>query len=228
MSPVILMRFRMKPFIIGVAGGSGSGKSTVTEQIIHAIGSENVTIFIQDHFYLDRSNLSMEERNRVNFDHPAALDWELMTKLFDDLANGVPIQMPQYDFTSHTRKPETVTMVPAQIIVVEGIFGLYEEKMCNQMSLRIFVDTAADIRLMRRLKRDIGERARTLESVIEQYTKFVRPMHKKFVEPTKESAHIIIPHGSNKAALEMIVSRIQTVINGHKINLNEGMFFEEE
>ena len=222
------MKSTFQPFIIGVAGGSGSGKSTVTEQIIHAVGSENVTIFIQDNFYLDRSNLTMEERNRVNFDHPAALDWELMRKLFDDLANGVPIQMPQYDFTTHTRKAETVTIAPAQIIVVEGIFGLYDETMCNHMALRIFVDTAADIRLMRRMKRDIGERARTLDSVMEQYSKFVRPMHKKFVEPTKEAAHIIIPHGSNKAALEMIVSRIQTVINGHKINLNHDMFFEEE
>jgi uridine kinase len=218
----------MKPFIIGVAGGSGSGKSTVTDQIIHAVGNENVTIFIQDNFYLDRSNLSMEERERVNFDHPAALDWDLMTKLLDDLANGVPVEMPQYDFTTHTRKAETKTVVPAKIIVVEGIFALYDESMCEQMALRIFVDTAGDIRLMRRLRRDIVERARTLDSVLEQYAKFVRPMYKKFVEPTKQSAHIIIPHGSNKAALEMIVSRIQSVINGDTIRLSDDMFFEEE
>ncbi len=218
----------MKPFIIGVAGGSGSGKSTVTEQIIHAVGAKNVTIFIQDNFYLDRSNLTMEERERINFDHPAALDWQLMTKLLDDLANGLVVEMPQYDFTTHTRRAETISVIPAKVIVVEGIFGLFDEAMCRQMALRIFVDTAGDIRLMRRLKRDINERARTLDSVIEQYSCFVRPMYKKFVEPTKASAHIIIPHGSNKAALEMIVSRIHSVLNGQRIDLNDNLFFEEE
>lgn len=219
----------MKPFIIGVAGGSGSGKSTVTEQIVHAVGEENVTVFIQDNFYLDRSNLSLEERDRVNYDHPAALDWDLMTKLLQDLENGLPVEMPQYDFKTHTRKNETKIVVPAKVIVLEGIFGLYDDKMCKQMALRIFVDTAGDIRLMRRLKRDLAEgRWPDVDSVIEQYSKFVRPMYKKFVEPTKQAAHIIIPHGSNKAALEMIVSRIHTVLNGHKINLDDDLFFEEE
>lgn len=218
----------MKPFIIGVAGGSGSGKSTVTEQIVRSVGVDNVTVFIQDNFYLDRSYLSVAERERVNFDHPDALDWALMTKLLNDLKNGLPVEMPQYDFTTHTRRAETKTVVPAKIIVVEGIFGLFSEEMCRQMALRIFVDTAGDIRLMRRLKRDISERGRTLESVIEQYSKFVRPMYKKFVEPTKQDAHIIIPHGSNQAALEMIVSRIHCVINQHDINVNDDLFFEEE
>jgi uridine kinase len=218
----------MKPFIIGVAGGSGSGKSKVTEQIIHAVGAEKVTVFIQDNFYLDRSHLTPEERSRVNFDHPSAFDWTLMTKLLDDLANGVPVEMPQYDFTTHTRLAATKTVTPAKIIILEGIFGLYNEEMCKQMALRIFIDTAGDICLMRRLKRDISERNRTLDSVIEQYSQFVRPMHKKFVEPTKQKAHIIIPNGSNKAALEMIISRIQSVFNGDKINLDDGMFFDEE
>lgn len=218
----------MKPFIIGVAGGSGSGKSTVTEQIVRAVGADNVTVFIQDNFYLDRSHLTMEERERINFDHPEALDWDLMTKLLNDLKDGLPVEMPQYDFATHTRKAETQTVVPARIIVLEGIFGLFSEDMCKQMALRIFVDTAGDIRLMRRLKRDISERRRTLDSVIEQYSKFVRPMYKKFVEPTKQSAHIIIPHGSNKAALEMIVSRIQNVLSEQKINLDDDLFFEEE
>lgn len=218
----------MKPFIIGVAGGSGSGKSTVTEQIVRAVGADNVTVFIQDNFYLDRSHLTMEERERINFDHPEALDWDLMTKLLNDLKDGLPVEMPQYDFATHTRKTETQTVVPAKIIVLEGIFGLFSEDMCKQMALRIFVDTAGDIRLMRRLKRDISERKRTLDSVIEQYSKFVRPMYKKFVEPTKQSAHIIIPHGSNKAALEMIVSRIQNVLSEQKINLDDDLFFEEE
>lgn len=218
----------MKPFIIGVAGGSGSGKSTVTEQIVRAVGTENVTVFIQDNFYLDRSNLSMEERNKINFDHPDALDWELMSKLFDDLTNGLPVEMPQYDFSTHTRKAEAKTIIPARIIVLEGIFGLYNEEMSKKMALRIFVDTAGDIRLMRRLKRDISERARTLDSVLEQYTKFVRPMYKKFVEQTKERAHVILPNGSNKAALEMIVSRVHSALNNQTIQIENDLFIEED
>ncbi|RTL02378.1 MAG: uridine kinase [Proteobacteria bacterium] len=216
----------MKPFIIGVAGGSGSGKSTVTEQIVRSVGVDNVTVFIQDNFYLDRSYLSVAERERVNFDHPDALDWALMTKLLNDLKNGLPVEMPQYDFTTHTRRAETKTVVPAKIIVVEGIFGLFSEEMCRQMALRIFVDTAGDIRLMRRLKRDINDRGRTLDSVIQQYSKFVRPMYKKFVEPTKQAAHIIIPHGSNQAALEMIASRIHCALNGQ--TFIDDMTFDEE
>ncbi len=218
----------MKPFIVGVAGGSGSGKSTVTEQILRAVGAENVTVFIQDNFYIDRSSLTMEERDKINFDHPDALDWELMNKLFSDLTNGLPIEMPQYDFTSHTRKSETKSVLASKIIIVEGIFGLYSDEMVKRMALRIFVDTAADIRFMRRLKRDISERGRTVESVIEQYTKFVRPMYKKFVEHTKEYAHVILPNGSNKAALEMIVSRVLSAINNHNIAIDNDLFFEEE
>jgi uridine kinase len=219
----------MKPFIIGVAGGSGSGKSTVTEQIIHAAGAESVTVFMQDNYYLDLSHLTMEERDKVNFDHPDSLDWELMEAQLDALANCVPIEMPQYDFRTHTRNAETKTVVPAQIIIVEGIFGLFDDTMCKQMELRIFVDTAGDIRLIRRLKRDLAEgRWPSVDSVIEQYSKFVRPMYKKFVEPTKRNAHIIIPHGSNKAAIEMIVSRIHSVLSKHQINLDDDLFFEEE
>lgn len=218
----------MRPFIIGVAGGSGSGKSTVTEQIVRSVGSENVTVVIQDNFYKDRSHLSPQEREKINFDHPDALDWDLMRVIVNDLKDNVPVEMPQYDFTTHTRKSETKTIVPAKIIVLEGIFGLFDDEMCEQMALRIFVDTAGDIRLMRRLKRDINERGRSLDSVIQQYSKFVRPMYKKFVEPTKQAAHIIIPHGSNQAALEMIASRIHCVLNGQKFAIDDDMTFEEE
>lgn len=219
----------MKPFIIGVAGGSGSGKSTVTEQIVRAVGADNVTVFLQDNFYLDRSNLTMEERDGLNYDHPDALDWALMSKLFSDLSNGLPIEMPLYDFATHTRRLESKTIVPAKVIVLEGIFGLYDEEMVKRMSLRIFVDTAADIRLMRRLKRDLNEgRWPDVDSVLLQYTKFVRPMYKKFVESTKEYAHVILPNGSNKAALEMIVSRVLSAINNHNIAIDNDLFFEEE
>jgi uridine kinase len=218
----------MKPFIIGVAGGSGSGKSTVTEQIIRAVGLNNVSVFLQDNYYLDRAHLTPEERNKINFDHPDAFDWALMKKQLDDLYHSLPIEMPEYDFTTHTRRVETKLVVPAKVIIVEGIFALYDEKMCKQMALRIFVDTTADVRLMRRLKRDIVERARTMDSVLTQYNRFVRPMYKKFVEPTKQRAHIIIPHGSNQAALEMIVSRIQSVLNGQQRIIEHDILFEED
>ena len=218
----------MKTFIIGVAGGSGSGKSTVTEQIINSVGLDNVSVVLQDHYYLDRSHLSIQERDRINFDHPDALDWSLMKSQLNDLYNGLPIQIPEYDFTTHTRRHVTNTILPAKVIIVEGIFALFDSDMCNQMSLRIFVDTATDIRLMRRLKRDIAERGRTVDSVLKQYSQFVRPMYRKFVEPTKRKAHIIIPHGSNKAALEMIISRIQSVISGHNINVVDNIDYDDD
>lgn len=216
----------MKPFIIGVAGGSGSGKSTVTDQIINSIGRENVSVFQQDHYYLDRAELTPAEREKINFDHPDAFDWPLLTRHVDDLCNGLPIEMPIYDFTTHTRKVQTHLVIPAKVIIIEGIFAFYDEAVVRQIALRVFVDTSADVRLMRRLKRDIQDRGRSLDSVIKQYTQFVRPMHLKFVEPTKRRAHIIIPHGSNKAALEMIISRISSVINGDQIKLDGD--FEEE
>ena len=219
----------MRPFVIGIGGGSGSGKSTVTEQIINAIGADNVTVFLQDSYYLDRSYLSLAEREKLNFDHPDAFDWALMKKHINDLCHGLPIDMPEYDFTLHTRKIETKAILPEKVIIVEGIFAFYDEEMSNHMALRIFVDTSADIRLMRRMKRDIVERGRTMESVLRQYTHFVRPMYKKFVEPTKRRAHIIIPHGSNKAALEMIISRIQSVLTGQQIIINDDdCLFEDD
>ncbi len=218
----------MQPFIIGVAGGSGSGKSTVTEQIVRAVGESTVCVFRLDNYYLDRSSITAEERSRINFDHPNAFDWDLMRHQLNSLYNGLSIEMPEYDFTTHTRKKETLTILPAKIIIVEGIFSLYEESMCGHMALRIFVDTASDVRLMRRLRRDIIERGRTVESVLQQYSYFVRPMYNKFVEPTKRRAHIIIPHGSNKAALEMIISRINSVLNDHAIIVEEDFLFVEE
>lgn len=218
----------MQPFIIGVAGGSGSGKSTVTEQIVRAVGEVDVCVFRLDNYYLDRSSISAAERNKINFDHPNAFDWDLMKQQLDNLSNGLSIEMPEYDFTTHTRKSEALTVLPAKIIIVEGIFSLYEEAMCSHMALRIFVDTAPDVRLMRRLRRDILKRGRTVESVLQQYSYFVRPMYNKFVEPTKRRAHIIIPHGSNKAALEMIISRINSVLHEHTIIVEEDFLFIEE
>ena len=218
----------MKPFVIGIAGGSGSGKSTVTEQIINAIGVDNVAVFLQDSYYLDRSHLTPDQREKINFDHPDAFDWALLKKHINDLCHELPIDMPEYDFTTHTRVVDTRLIFPEKVIIVEGILAFYDEEIYNQIALRIFVDTSADIRLIRRLKRDIIERCRTVESVLLQYIHFVRPMYKKFVEPTKRRAHIIIPHGSNKAALEMIISRIRSVLDGQQIVINDNMFFEDD
>ncbi len=215
-------------FIIGVAGGSGSGKSTVTEQIINSVEKNSVSVFLQDNYYLDRSHLTMAEREQINFDHPNALDWDLMKSQLKNLYEGNQIEQPVYEFSTHTRSSKIQKISPAKIIIVEGIFALYDEWITKHMALRIFVDTAPDIQLMRRLKRDIVERERTLDSVLEMYSQRVRPMYKKFVEPTKRRAHIIIPHGSNKAALEMIVSRIKSVINNQNITISSGWNFEED
>lgn len=218
----------MKPFFIGVAGGSGSGKSTVTDHIVSAIGYDKVSVINQDCYYKNLSHISFEERCLRNMDHPDSFDWELLFDHIESLASGMPIDMPGYDFTTHTRKSTTTTILPTKVMIIEGLFPLYDEKLAKKMALRIFVDTAADICLMRRLKRDIAERGRSLDSVLTQYHKFVRPMYRKFIEPTKRRAHIIIPHGSNKAALEMIVSRIHSVLNGHQFFTDKELFFEDD
>lgn len=215
----------MSSFIIGVAGGSGSGKSTVTEHIVGAIGADKVAVIIQDNYYVDLGHLTPEQRRKVNFDHPDSFDWELMLKQIDDLSNGVPIEMPTYDYSRDTRRADTITVLPAPIIVIEGLFALLDASMRKYMSLRIFVDTADDIRFIRRLQRDIIERGRSTESVIKQYLESVRPMHRQFIEPSKRNAHIIIPHGANKAALEMLVARVRAAINHEELSVST--YFEE-
>ncbi len=217
----------MTCFIIGVAGGSGSGKSTVTEHIVNAIGSNKVVVVMQDYYYKDLSHLTLEQRKLINFDHPDAFDWELLKLHIDNLYNGLPIEMPTYDYVEYTRKKETLTVMPASVVVFEGIFSLMDNNLRNLMALKIFVDTAPDIRFIRRLQRDIEYRGRTVQNVIKQYLEFVRPMHKKFIEPTKRFSHIIIPHGANRAALEMIIARVNAVLNKEDI-LIETDYFDEE
>lgn len=216
----------MASFIIGVAGGSGSGKSTVTEHIVQAIGLENVAVIMQDLYYKDLSHLSIENRRKVNLDHPDAFDWELMTAHVLNLYNGIPVQMPTYDYANYIRLPETTLTMPAPVVVFEGIFALMDKSLRDIMALKIFVDTAADIRFIRRLQRDIVQRGRNVESVVRQYLDFVRPMHSQFIEPTKRNSHIIIPHGANKAALEMIVARVHAVL--HNQELVENSYFDED
>ena len=217
----------MTCFILGVAGGSGSGKSTVTEHIVNSIGRDKVVVIMQDYYYKDLAHLTLEQRKKINFDHPDAFDWELLKQHIDCLYNGIPIEMPTYDYVEYTRKKETITVLPAQVVIFEGIFALMDADLRKLMALKIFVDTAPDIRFIRRLTRDIESRGRSVESVIKQYKEFVRPMHKKFIEPTRRFSHIIIPHGANRAALEMIVARVQAVLNNEKIIL-EADYFDEE
>lgn len=215
----------MSCFIIGIGGGSGSGKTTVTKQIVKLVGKDKVTVLLQDNYYLDRSNLSPKERESINFDHPDALDWVLIRQHLSDLAKGKEVCVPEYDFTTHTRKETTSQVTPSQIIIFEGLFALYDEEVLKKLSLRVFVDTAADIRLIRRLRRDIVERNRTMDSVLTQYMHYVRPMYRKYVEPTKHLAQVIIPHGSNKAALEMMVSRIHAVLGGSSVIIDDEFMF---
>lgn len=203
-----------KPFVIGIAGGSGSGKSTVTRQVLASVGADMTAVLFQDDYYLDQTHLSPEERSKTNYDHPDAFDWPLMMQHVQALRSGQSIEMPTYDFTQHNRDTQTITVLPAPIIVIEGLFALYDAELRKMMSLKIFVDTASDVRFIRRLQRDIAERGRTADSVIAQYLETVRPMHKQFIEPTKRYADVILPHGANGPAVDIITTKVQSLI-GH-------------
>ncbi|HEY8905184.1 MAG TPA: uridine kinase [Rhodoferax sp.] len=201
-----------KPFVIGVAGGSGSGKSTVTRQVLASIGPDMASVLYQDDYYLDQTDMSPEERRKTNYDHPQAFDWPLMMQHLQALRRGEPIEMPTYDFTAHNRANQTITVKPAPVIVVEGLFALFDAELRKMMSLKIFVDTAADVRFIRRLQRDMAERGRSAESVISQYLDTVRPMHKQFIETTKRHADVILPHGANGPAVDIITTKVLTLI----------------
>ena len=200
--------------ILGVAGGSGSGKTTVVNNIIERIGEENVLLLQHDSYYRDLSHLSFEERKKQNFDHPSALETELMIRHLDALKGGYQIDLPVYDFVAHTRSEKTIRIAPKKIILVDGILIFAEPDLREQMDIKLFVDTDDDVRLLRRLKRDISERGRDLDGVLNQYEKYVRPMHLEFVEPSKRYADIIIPRGGeNRVALDMVNALIQDKLN---------------
>ena len=201
-----------KPFVIGVAGGSGSGKSTVTRQVLASIGPEMTAVVFQDDYYCDQTHLSPEARRTTNYDHPDAFDWPLMVQHVQALRRGESIEMPTYDFTQDNRARQTVTVKPAPVIVIEGLFALYDADLRDMMSLKVFVDTASDVRFIRRLQRDMAERGRSAESVINQYLQTVRPMHKQFIEPTKRQADVILPHGANGPAVDIITTKVLTLI----------------
>lgn len=199
-----------KPLIIGVGGGSGSGKTTVVRHILHGIGEGNIQLLQHDSYYRDLSHLSLEERKKQNFDHPASLETELMIRHVDALKNGYKVEVPVYDFAAHTRSENTESITPKKIILLDGILIFTEPDLRKQMDIKIFVDTDGDVRLLRRIKRDIMERGRELEGVMNQYERFVRPMHLEFVEPSKRYADVIIPRGGeNKVALDMVIATIR-------------------
>lgn len=203
------------PFIIGVAGGSGSGKTTVSSQIQAAVGAAQLAYVQHDNYYYDYSQLSLAERAQVNYDHPDSLETSLLVEHLQALRQGRPMQMPLYDFTRYQRRTETQTIQPARVIVVEGVLLFAEKALRELMDMRIFVDADADLRFIRRLRRDMEERGRSLASVVDQYLTTVRPMHLEFVEPSKRYAHVIIPEGGqNQVAMALIVSRVQALLAG--------------
>ena len=195
--------------VIGIAGGTGSGKTTLMDNLVKRFG-DDVTVLSHDNYYRRRDDMSMEERQKVNYDEPAALETDLMVRHLDKLRQGESIECPVYDFTRHNRSDKTITIVPKRVIIVEGILIFENEDLRNLMDIRIFVDTDADVRLGRRILRDVEERGRTLQSVLEQYQTTVKPMHEMYVEPSKKHAHLVVPEGGrNFVALDMILSRIE-------------------
>jgi len=203
-----------KPILIGITGGTGSGKSTVAKEIYSSIKETNVTIIQQDSYYRDQSNLTFEERKKTNYDHPFAFDNELLIEHLNKLLEGLPVEKPIYDFEKHNRKKETITVWPREIIILEGLLILNDERIRELLDIKIFVDTDSDVRVIRRINRDIKERGRSLDSVIEQYMSTVRPAHIQFVEPSKKHADIIIPEGGyNKVAIDIMVTKIKSIID---------------
>ena len=198
-----------KILVIGIAGGTGSGKTTLMDNLVERFGQE-VTVLSHDNYYRRRDGISMEDRQKINYDEPAALETDLMAQHLDQLRRGETVECPVYDFTQHNRSDKTKTLKPKRVIIVEGILIFENKELRDLMDIRIFVDTDADVRLCRRIARDVNERGRTLESVLEQYQNTVKPMHELYVEPSKKFANIVVPEGGrNFVALDMILSRIQ-------------------
>ncbi len=201
------------PLVIGIAGGSGSGKTTVAQEILQRVGPDRIAFLQHDSYYKDLSGLPPAQKAEVNFDHPNSLETELLTQHIASLRDGKPVEVPIYDFSTHSRTSQTYTVRPRMVILVEGILIFTEAALRNMFDVKIFVDTDSDLRFIRRLERDITERGRTTESVIKQYQATVRPMHMEFVEPSKRYADVIIPEGGhNTAALDMVVARIEALL----------------
>lgn len=204
------------PVIIGVAGGTGSGKTTVSRLIRERVGAARIAYIQHDSYYRDLSHLPPIERARFNFDHPDSLESALLVDHLDQLQAGEVVEVPTYDFAEYVRRPETHRVLPQPVILVEGILIFAEPALLARFDVKLFVDTEGDIRFIRRLVRDVKERERTMDSVVEQWLATVKPMHEEFVEPSKRHADIIIPRGGrNRVALDMVVSRIESLLNDH-------------
>ena len=207
----------MDPVVIGVAGGTGSGKTTVAREILRRAGTDQISLIQHDAYYKDLSELSPAQRTMQNFDHPDALDNDLLIAHLQELKARHPVDIPVYDFTTHTRTAQTLRVEPHRVILLEGILLFADSSLRQLMDVKIYVDTDADIRFIRRLQLDIAERGRTMESVIRQYLSTVRPMHQEFVEPSKRYADVIIPEGGfNEVAMEMIAARIRALLGGNE------------
>ena len=202
------------PLVIGIAGGSGSGKTTVAQEILQRVGPDRIAYIQHDSYYKDLTGLPPTQRAEVNFDHPNSLETELLISHVEQLKHGQAIEVPIYDFSTHSRTAKSFTVTPHGVIIVEGILIFVEAALRALFDVKLFVDTDADVRLIRRLQRDITERGRTVETVIKQYQATVRPMHLEFVEPSKRYADVIIPEGGfNTAALDMVVARIESLLS---------------
>lgn len=202
-----------KPVVIGVTGGSGSGKTSVTKAIYESLKDHSILVIEQDYYYKDQHELPFEERLKTNYDHPLAFDNDLLIEHIGKLLRYEPIEKPVYDYSIHTRSNKVIPVDPKDVIILEGILVLEDERLRNLMDIKLYVDTDADLRIIRRLTRDIRERGRTFDSVIDQYLNVVRPMHNQFIEPTKRYADIIIPEGGqNHVAIDLMVTKIQTIL----------------
>lgn len=204
-----------RPIVIGIAGGTCSGKSSIANILIDEFRyTKSINIIKEDDYYKDQSNLPMEERVKTNYDHPLAFDFDLMTQQIYDLIGGKSIEKPTYDYTVHNRAENTEIINPSDVLIIEGLFALYNPKIRDVEDIKIFVDTPADVRFIRRLKRDVKERARTVDSITDQYLTTVKPMHDQFIEPTKQYADVIIPQGkTNIVAIDLLKVKINSIFN---------------
>ena len=204
--------------VVGIAGGTGSGKTTITKKLMQRFGGD-VSVIYHDNYYKAHHNMSYEERSRLNYDHPDSFDTDLLIQAVKDLQAGRSVTCPVYDYTIHDRSDKVIVVRPAKVIIVEGILIFQSRELCQQMDIKIYVDTDADVRILRRIVRDVRDRGRSLDSVVNQYLSTVKPMHEQFVEPSKRNADIIIPEGGhNQVAMEMVMERVRAHIERCKNN----------